>query len=91
MKQIDAETLLDLQYQALKAQKGQLKNAIIREMADKTGTSHKLLHALTQRDKSELAVQEAQKRLQDIGVADDDREDFRSAVGDEIAHHERSC
>ena len=89
MKQIDAETLLDLQDQALKAQKGQLKNLIIKEMADKTGTPHKLLHALTQRDKSELAVKEAQKHLQDIAVGDDDREDFRSAVGDEIAQHER--
>jgi DNA-binding ferritin-like protein len=76
MKQIDAETLLDLQDQALKAQKGQLKNAIIKEMADKTGTPHKLLHALTQRDKSELAVKESQKHLQDIAVGDDDREDF---------------
>jgi len=89
MKQIDAETLLDLQDQALKAQKGQLKNAIIKEMADKTGTPHKLLHALTQRDKSELAVKEAQKHLQDIAVGDDDIQDFRSAVGDEIADHER--
>ena len=89
MKQIDAETLLDLQDQALKAQKGQLKNLIIKEMADKTGTPHQLLHALSKRDKSELAVKEAQKHLQDIAVGDDDREDFRSAVGDEIAQHER--
>jgi hypothetical protein len=89
MKQIDAETLLDLQDQSLKAQKEELKKVLLKEMADKTGTPHKLLHALTKRDKSELAVKEAQKQLRDIAEGDDDIQDFRSAVGEEITEHER--
>ena len=36
MKQIDAETLLDLQDQSLKAQKEELKKVLLQEMADKT-------------------------------------------------------
>ena len=47
------------------------------------------LHAQAGADKSEAAVQTAQKQLRDIAVGDDDVEYFRDAVGESVDDEQR--
>ena len=89
MKQIDGETMLDLQEQSTRVQKEQLKQILLKEISVKTGTPYSVLHARTKLDRSEMAVRTAQTQLHDIAVGDDDVQDFRSAMGDSIADQQQ--
>ena len=89
MKQLDAETMLDLQDDTLRSQKEKLKQMVINEIASQSNIPRVILQARAQTAKSEKAVLTAQRNLQDVAVGDDDIEDFRSAVGEELAEHEK--
>ena len=89
MKQIGGESLLDLQNQSVRAQKEQLKQIILKEIASATGMPHNLLTAQAQSAKAETAVQQSKTQLFDISKGDDDIQDFRSATGSVITEHEQ--
>ena len=91
MKQIDAETLLDLQDQTLREQiyYESTSQRDVRQDGDTALILTCNLHAMTKPDKSEASIKEAQKQLQDVAANDDDTQLFRRVVGEHITEQER--
>ena len=84
MKQIDGETLLEVQKQQEILSKESLKKMMIQAIADATGLPNKHLTAVADKAKKAEIVDKVKPQLADVAVGDDDVEDFGSALGDSL-------
>jgi len=89
MKQLDGETMLEMQKQQDRLSKEGLKKIMIQAIADSSGMPNKHLAALGHKTKMATISEVAKKQLKDIGVGDDDVEEFRSVVGENLLDRSR--
>ena len=89
MKQLDGETMLDMQKQQDRLSSEGLEEIMIQAIADASGMPNKHLTALGHKTKMATISEVAKKQLKDIGVGDDEVEDFRSVAGEELIERSR--
>jgi hypothetical protein len=89
MKQLDGETMLEMQKQQDRLSKENLKKIMIQALADASGLPNQHLKALSHKTKMEAISEVAKKQLNDIGVGDDEVDEFRSVVGENLLDRSR--
>jgi hypothetical protein len=80
MKQIDGETLLEVQKQQERLSKESLKKMMIQAIADATGLPNKHLTAVADKAKKAEIVDKVKPQLADVAAGDDDVEEFRFSL-----------
>ena len=89
MKQIDGETLLEVQKQQERLSKESLKKMMIQAVADATGLPNKHLTVVADKAKKAEIVDKVKPILADVAVGDDDVDEFRSSAGDSLLERSR--
>lgn len=85
MKQLDAESILDVQRQQDRLSKEKLKEVVIKAIADYTGMTHNHTKAVADKEKKSEVVPVAQSQLVDLAKRDDDTKDFASVVSETLS------
>jgi len=89
MKQIDGETLLEVQKQQERLSKESLKKMMIQAIADATGLPNKHLTAVADKAKKAEIVDKVTPELFHMARGDTETEDFRSAIGEDLLERSR--
>ena len=89
MKQIDGETLLEVQKQQERLSKESLKKMMIQAIADATGLPNKQSTAVADKAKKAEIVDKVKPELIHMAKGDTDTEDYRSAIGDDLLERSR--
>jgi len=89
MKQIDNETLMDLQNQQERLNKQGLKDMLTKTIAQATGKSHWEIRSLVDQEKQASVVGQAQAGLEGIGRMEENMEDMKQSLADMLLEKQK--
>lgn len=87
MKQLDAESLTDIQQQQDMVSKGQLKQLIIQDLAQQTDTPYVQLRAQADAEQQQGALQQVANQAEYHDAVEDQVMDFREELGQMLEAH----